>query len=192
MAYSKGIQLRDEISEKIIEYATHIAHEDGIGGISVKRIITDLGYTNRVFYNRFKNIDELLKAIYDNIVFEMRKCIEVEYDPSSDYYEFLLDIATSVLKKTFENKLHFSQYMFEFDTYNAENRNWWIAKMKRIIDYGIEHKLIRQIDPTQICYSVWCFCRGYNASTIGSDLTIDEIISSFRLGFGCFIEGLKP
>ena len=60
--------IRDEISEKIIGIAADLAREEGAHRVNVRKIITRLGVTNRVFYNRFKNCDEVLRIVYSRAV----------------------------------------------------------------------------------------------------------------------------
>ena len=192
MEYSRGVKLEDELTDRIVDVATEIAYSDGVSHISVKRIISEMGVSNRVFYNRFRNIQDVLDIVYHRIVHQIRSCILVEYDESQDYYEYLLTICVAVLKSTYENKLHFSQYMFEYDSYSDNNRNWWIEHIKPLIQYGIDHGLLKKLDTTYISYSVGCFCRGFNADAIGAGLTLEQAIESFKLGLTCFINGMKP
>lgn len=191
MAYSRGTRLEDDISDEIVAVATKIAYEDGIGQISVKKILCELGVTNRVFYNRFKNINDVLIIVYEKIMNQMRQCIIKSYDESLDYFDYLIELAISVLRKTYENKLHFSSYMFEYDSYKDSNRLWWIGHMKPILDYGIEKGYLKKMDTKLLSYSIWCFCRGFNADAVGGGLSFEEALKSFKLGFGCFIEGMK-
>lgn len=191
MAYSKGIKLEDEISREIVSIATKIAYEDGVGQISVKRILSELGVTNRVFYNRFRNINDVLKIVYENIMNQMRQCISRGYDGKCDYFDYIMDIAVSVLCKTYEDKLHFSQYMFEYDSYKDSNRMWWVDHMKPVLDYGVNKGLLKKIDTKLMSYSIWCFCRGFNADAVGGGLTLEEAKAAFILSFGCLLEGMK-
>lgn len=191
MAYSKGVRLVDGISEKIISIATKIAYEYGVGHITVKRILSELGATNRVFYNRFRNINDVLIIVYERIMNQMRQCITNGYDGKKDYFEYMMDIALDVLCKTYENKLHFSQYMFEYDSYKDSNRNWWIEHMIPILEYGIEKGLLKKMDTRLLSYTIWCFCRGFNADAVGGGLSLEEAKASFKLGFGCLLEGMK-
>ena len=60
MESAKSELITDAMSEKIIETAEKIATTDGASTLTVRRILKELGITNRVFYNRFRNIDEVL------------------------------------------------------------------------------------------------------------------------------------
>ena len=108
MAYSRGVQLEDNISGKIIDCAMNIARENGVAAVTVSEILRKMEITNRVFYNRFKNIDEVIAELYKRVVDEMRICIDTEYDGRENYYEYLIGLAVSVLEKTYETKLHFA------------------------------------------------------------------------------------
>ena len=54
-------RIRDEMSEKIIEVAEQLATTEGAGTLTVRKILQTMDITNRVFYNRFRNIEEVLQ-----------------------------------------------------------------------------------------------------------------------------------
>ena len=62
---AKEIELiTDEMSKIITGVVERMATEDGAHTVTVRRVLDELGITNRVFYNRFHNIDEVLQIIY--------------------------------------------------------------------------------------------------------------------------------
>ena len=54
-------RIRDEMSERIIEVAEQLATTEGAGTLTVRKILQTMDITNRVFYNRFRNIGDVLK-----------------------------------------------------------------------------------------------------------------------------------
>lgn len=191
MAYSRGTQIEDEISLKIIDIAMEIALEEGIASLTVSKIINRMGVTNRVFYNRFKDILDVITAIYDEVVKQLRSCFDVKYDGKQDLCEYIMNLAVSVLEKTYETKLHFAGYLYNYEAFLEENREWWINQIIPLIDYGKNQGIFKQIDSKHLAYSVWCYCRGFNASSIGDNLSKDDAINAFRLGFKCLIDGAR-
>lgn len=192
MAYSRGIQLEDEVSGEIIDCAMDIARENGVAAVTVSEILRKMEITNRVFYNRFKNIDEVIAELYKRVVDEMRICIDTEYDGRENYYEYLIGLAVSVLEKTYETKLHFAGIMKDYDSRAGENRKWWIAHIAPLLEYGMDSGFLKRADSKLLAYSIWCYCRGFNASVVGGGLNLGEALESFRLGIRCLIYGLKP
>ena len=192
MAYSNNVRIEDDLTKKIIDVATKIAYDDGVGEVTVKRILDEMGVTNRVFYNRFSNINEVILIIYNNIVDKIRQCLDTGYSGETDFYEYVINLGVAVLKKTYENKLHFSQYMFEYDSYMSENRRWWMKHIEVLIKYGIEKGYFIPVDAESMSYSVWCFCRGFNADAIGGGLLPDDAEKRFRVGFSSLVRGMKP
>ncbi|MBO7605400.1 MAG: TetR/AcrR family transcriptional regulator, partial [Elusimicrobiaceae bacterium] len=75
MPYSGGVKLQDEISKKIIDTVTEMVYDGGAANINVQMVLKKLKITNRVFYNRFKNIDEVLLCVSQNLVQKMHQCI---------------------------------------------------------------------------------------------------------------------
>ena len=129
---SKPARIRDEISERIIEIVARIAEEEGAHKVTVRKIITELGVTNRVFYNRFANCDEVLRIVYRNAIVHMRENIKPEFHDKESFERFCIDTAVSVLMQTYDVKMQFRRYVFEHDSLTEENRRWWYDKIKNI------------------------------------------------------------
>ncbi len=183
--------ISDSISDEIVKITEDLATKDGAHTVTVRKILEKLGTTNRVFYNRFRNIDEVLQIVYKNAVMKMHDSVITEFDITKDFFEYVTDVATSVLVKTYEIKMQFSQYMFEHDSLTDFNREWWTAKIHEILDYGTKHNLIKKVDFDTISYAAWCFCRGFNADALSRKIPIEDAVKYFKAGFGCFLDGLK-
>jgi AcrR family transcriptional regulator len=76
--------IRDEMSDKIISAAEKIATSAGPEELTVRKILQHLAITNRVFYNRFHNISEVLDIVYKNTIQKIRNTIPTEFDPDKD------------------------------------------------------------------------------------------------------------
>ncbi len=183
--------IRDTISEQIISVAERIAMEDGTKDINVRRIINELGVTNRVFYNRFHNIDEVLEAVYTRSAQSMHESFSTDKDINSDFFGYVTDVCVNVLINTYDIKNRFSQYMFEFDSYTASNYTWWKAKIEQLINLGKETGKLKDVNSDMLSYSLWCFLRGFNADAVNRGLSKEEAISKLTFGLNCLFEGIK-
>ena len=68
--------ITDEISEQIIATASQLALRDGSDKLTVRMVLQAMGgVSNRVFYNRFRNIDEVLSIVYQRISVKMRESL---------------------------------------------------------------------------------------------------------------------
>lgn len=191
MADIKQELIYDDISDKIIKITERLATKDGAHTVTVKKIINELNCTNRVFYNRFHNVDEVLQIVYKSAVIKMHESIKSEYDKEKDFFEYVTDVATKVLINTYDIKMKFSQYMFEHDSLTESNRIWWTNEIKKFLEYAQAKGFIKKVDHDVLCYSIWCFCRGYNADAVSRKLSKEDAIKYFKFGFGCFLEGIK-
>lgn len=181
----------DAISEDIISVVERIAMEDGTNDINVRRVIGELGVTNRVFYNRFHNIDEVLECVYTRAAQNMHESFSSDKDINSDFFGYVTDVCVNVLINTYDIKNRFSQYMFEFDSYTASNYTWWKEKIEQLIEFGKEKGFIKDIDSSMLSYSLWCFLRGFNADAVNRGLSKDEAIKKLKFGMQCIFEGIK-
>ena len=191
LASAKSELITDAMSEKIIETAEKIATTDGASTLTVRRILKELGITNRVFYNRFHNVDEVLKIAYRNTVQKVRKSVIVELDSQKDFFESVTDLVATSLIVSYDTKMKFNQYIFENDSLSQSNYEWWVSEIKKLIDYAKVKGYIKDVDSEIMSYSIWCFCRGYNADAVGRNLPKEEAVKNFRYSFSLLLEGMK-
>lgn len=182
--------ISDDMSDEIVRVATRLAAENGAHTVTVSRILSELDITNRVFYNRFHNIGEVLEIVYKNAVYKMREAVKYEYDGEQGFFDYIMEVAVKVLEDTYDVKKQFSRYMFEHDSLTEANYIWWAEEIKKLIDYAKENNLIGNVNPEKLSYSIWCFCRGYNTDAVSRKFSRNEAVEYFKYGFGCLIKGV--
>ncbi len=187
----KGKLIRDEMSDKIVETVEEIASSDGTKGLTVGKILKKLGITNRVFYNRFHNIGEVLEIVYKNTVQKARDCIMKGFDRKNDYFEYIYDLIESVVSNSYDTRKQMSSFVFETDSSESENKEWWVTEIRSIIEYGIEMGYFKKIDAAVLSDSVWSFIRGYNVDAVRRNIPKDEAVKNLRYSFSFLIDGMK-
>ncbi len=180
----------DDVSEQIILITEKLAMEHGAKNVTVRRVLREMSVTNRVFYNRFHNIDEVLQIIYKRTVIKMRESLTSEYDVRTNIYEYVIDVCKKILEKTYDLKYQFSQYMFDFDSATEENRRWWMENIKEIIKIGKETNQARDIDAEMFSYTVWCFIRGFCADAIKRGLSKKDAKDGIEFGIKSLLNGV--
>lgn len=183
--------IHDEISEQIVEAAERLASDIAIEKLTVRDVLRDMQISNRVFYNRFHNIDEVLEIIYNNIIESVRVGIMASVDPEKDFFTQITDVAAMTLELSYKNKTGFNQYIFKNDSELNSNYQWWFEEITNAMEYAKEHELIKEVPVREVSYSIWCFIRGFNADALGRGLSLEEAMRMFRIGFGYFLDGLR-
>ncbi len=181
----------DEMSQAIIQTAEKIAMSSGAEKLTVRKILQELEITNRVFYNRFHNIDEVLNIVYKNMVLKMRENTLSEFDPEGDFFTQIIDIVANTLVFSYKIKMNFNYYIFENDSISNQNYEWWKGEIKKFIEFGKNKGYIKDIDSDIMSYAIWCFIRGYNADALGRKLPMEEAVFNFKYSFGVLLEGMK-
>lgn len=181
----------DEMSDRIVEIAKSLVTLHGVSNLTVRRILKELNITNRVFYNRFHNIEEVLDIVYKKTTLKIRESITEDFDNSTDFFDHVMDVVVTSLVMSYETKMQFNQYVFENDSLSQSNYEWWTGQIKKLIDYAMEHDYIKQVDSDVLSYSLWCFCRGYNADAVGRKIPKEEAVANFKYSFNFILEGLK-
>ena len=181
----------DEMSEQIIEAAEKMATVSGASNVTVRKILQVLGITNRVFYNRFHNVDEVLNIVYENTVVKIRASICETFDPNGDFFAQVIEIVANTLRLSYENKMQFNQYVFENDSVSHRNYEWWKSEIVKLIEFGKANRYLKDVDTDIMSYSVWCFIRGYNADALGRGIPLEKAVSDFKYSFGVLLDGMK-
>ncbi|MBE5755962.1 MAG: TetR/AcrR family transcriptional regulator [Clostridiales bacterium] len=181
----------DEMSQKIVDTAEEIAHNLGVENVNVRKLMQVLDITNRVFYNRFHNIEEVLDIIYQRTSLKIRESILSKFDPNKDFFEQVKNIVADTLIKSYENKENLNQFIFESDSQSASNFSWWKSEIEKLINFGKENNLLKDIETEKMSYAIWCFIRGYNADALGRNLPKEQAVEDFKYSFGVLLDGMR-
>ena len=185
--------IRDTMSDRIVSAAEKIVISEGAGALNVRKILQSLGITNRVFYNRFHNVTDVLSIIYEKTVLKIRENLATAYDPERDFFDAVTDISVGTLIMSYKNKMKFNQYIFESDSRTQKNYEWWTSEIEKLIEYAKQRNYIdKRIDSHIMGYSIWCFIRGFNADAVARNMPLDEAVKKFRYSFSVLINGMKP
>ena len=182
--------IKDDISNKIIETAATIIQTEGINSINVSKIIKRLGVSNRVFYNRFNNLEEVLEEVYNKIMIKIREKLNPQYDGKQNFFEYVLDLVENSLMLSYELKQQLNLYIFGNDSISQHNYEWYLDRIKKLVEYAKEKDLIKDVDSDVISYTIWCAIRGYNADAV-MRFEKDEAIKKIRYSFSLLLGALK-
>lgn len=179
------------MSKKIIDTAEKIAIANGAENLTVRKILQSLGITNRVFYNRFHNIDEVLNLVYEGMVLKIRESISSDFDPNGDFFEQVLSIVANTLEMSYEIKMNFNYYVFKNDSASHRNYEWWKTEISRLIEFGKQGGYLKNVDTEVMSYSIWCFVRGYNVDALSRRLPREVAVANFKYSFGILLDGMR-
>ncbi len=190
MAEKTVTLISDDMSKRIIDTAAFMVTAHGASSITVRKILKELDITNRVFYNRFHNIDEVLEIVYRDTILKIRESI-TKFDPKKDFFTQAADIVADTLIMSYDNKMQFNDYVFRNDSISKDNYEWWRSEIKKLLIFAVDNGLIKNVDCDVLSYSIWCFCRGYNADAVGRKLPREEAVANFKYSFGIFLDGMR-
>ena len=191
VAETKSALICDEMSEEIVRTAEQIVIRTGAENITVRRILQTMGITNRVFYNRFRNIGEVLDIVYESMILKIRDSITAKFNPEGDFFEEVIGIVANTLLMSYDVKMNFSHYVFESDSLSHRNYDWWKTEIRNLIEFGKAHGHLRDVDTDVMSYAIWCFVRGYNADAVGRKLPLEEAVTNFKYAFGILLDGMR-
>ena len=192
MSVSQNGLIVDEMSDKIIATAERMAMTNGAHTVNVRKILLELGITNRVFYNRFRNIEDVLGIVYERVSEQIRANASWESDNQEEFFERVTDMVANTLIRSYDLKKQFNHYMFENDSLSQSNYEWWVSAIKQMFTYAKTKGFIRtDADIDVLSYSLWCFWRGYNADAVGRGIPKEEAVKNCKYSFGIILDGLR-
>ncbi len=192
MAVSQNGLIVDEMSERIIAVAERMAMTNGAHTVNVRKILLELGITNRVFYNRFRNIEDVLGIVYQKVSEKIRADASWESDSQEEFFERVTDMVANTLIRSYDLKKQFNHYVFENDSRSQNNYEWWKSAIKQMLIYAKGEGYVRaDADVEVLSYSLWCFWRGYNADAVGRGIPKEEAVKNCKYSFGIILDGLR-
>ncbi len=192
MAVSQNGLIIDEMSDKIITVAERMAMTNGAHTVNVRKILLELGITNRVFYNRFRNVGDVLGVVYQKVSEQIRTSAAWESNNQEEFFERITEMVANTLIRSYDLKKQFNQYIFENDSRSQSNYEWWMSAIKQMLTYAKEKQYIRpDADVDVLSYSLWCFWRGYNADAVGREIPKEEAVRGCKYSFGIILDGLR-
>lgn len=182
----------DEVSEEILACAEQMAKQKHTQKLTVRDVLREMDITNRVFYNRFHNIDDVLKLVYRKMIREVRKSLTLPWQEGTDFFTHVRQVAAQTLIVSYDCKENLSQFVFESDSSSEENFRWWSTEIKKLIAVGQKAGQIEpNLDADSLSYAIWCFIRGFNADAMARNLSKEEALRRFDYGFGIFLKGIR-
>ena len=192
MAVSQNGLIVDEMSDRIIAVAERMAMTNGAHTVNVRKILLELGITNRVFYNRFRNIGEVLGVVYQKVSAKIRENVMWESENQEEFFERMTEMVANTLISSYDLKKQFNQYIFENDSRSQSNYEWWRGAIGQMLAYAKERGYVRaDADIDVLSYSLWCFWRGYNADAVGRGVPKEEAVKGCKYSFGIILDGLR-
>ena len=182
----------DEVSEEILSCDERLARQKHTQKLTVRDVLREMDITNRVFYNRFHNIDEVLELVYQKMIREVRRSLTLPRPKGTDFFTHVRQVAAQTLIVSYDCKENLSQFVFESDSTSEENFRWWTAEIKKLIAAGQrEGQVAPDLDADSLSYAIWCFIRGFNADAMARNLSKEEALRRFDYGFGIFLKGIR-
>ena len=192
MAVSQNGLIVDGMSDRIIAVAERMAMTNGAHTVNVRKILLELGITNRVFYNRFRNVEDVLGIVYQRVSEKIRASASWESDSQDEFFERVTDMVANTLISSYDLKKQFNHYMFENDSRSQNNYEWWMSTIRQMLTYAKEKSYIRaDADVDTLSYSLWCFWRGYNADAVSRGVPKEEAVRGCKYSFGIILDGLR-
>lgn len=185
-------KIHDGLSDEILACVERLARQRSAEKITVRDVLKAMDITNRVFYNRFHNMDEVLELLYQKMIRQVRESLNIPWREDTDFFTHVKQVAARTVAVSYASKENLSQFVFETDSSSDENFRWWTREIKELIAVGQQRGQVRaDLDADMLSYAIWCFIRGFNADAIARNLSREEALSRFDYGFGIFLEGVR-
>lgn len=180
---------REEIQAMAIQAAMTILTQEGLKGLSTRKVASAIGYTAGTLYLVFKNLDELILHVNAAALDELRDIIETELTAGKDPQVQLLAVAHAYLQFA---RSHFARWTLLF-TYRLPEGvalpDWFHAKVHAL--FTLVAKPLQRINPnlTEVAYQqatqvLWSSVHGVcelglnNKLALGGEIQADELIEA--------------
>lgn len=185
--YQNGCELvkRSSTKKKILKKATDLFYEHGFVKASIRDIVRAVGVTNSTVYIHFKNKDEILYSIIEEIgstlMEGLREVSERYDDPIDCFREMIFSQVCLVKKKRKEIKIYMEeQYQLPTSLRKRalkQHRQIYDLYYNKICKITDEYKkLVREIDKTVMTFGIFAMMNwSYRWFRDNGRLSIEEV-----------------
>ncbi|WP_280770181.1 TetR/AcrR family transcriptional regulator [Salipaludibacillus daqingensis] len=134
MDHDLRITKGNETKGRILTASMKIISEEGIEGLSAKKIADLLGISKSNIFHHFGSVDGVLDLVFENILIDLVEPVKSHQGP--DLEEFLLFLGESIYSLSEEEKLSYS-VLFNFYTtclHNEKYRTYLLKAKQEMID----------------------------------------------------------
>ncbi len=185
---------RQELKELALQAAIKLAHEQGLSGLTARKIATEMGYTPGTLYLIFENLDELILHVnaqtLDDIYESMQSQLQVT-DPVGQEVHRLVDAyihfatdnlglwsclhehksTTETLPDWYDSRISrnfnlLEHALYRVSTTETEQLNWATS------DHGQQDASIQLV-----AKALWCGIHGVCVSALNSTLSVADVDS---------------
>ncbi|SHN27370.1 TetR/AcrR family transcriptional regulator [Gracilibacillus kekensis] len=124
----------NETKNRILSASIKIISEEGLKGLSAKKIADLSGISKSNIFHHFGSVDEVLRVIFENILADMVKPIESNQE--ADLESFLTFLGESIYSLSEEEKLSYSVLLHFYNTclYDEKYRAYLLKTKDEMID----------------------------------------------------------
>lgn len=132
MSRKRQLEKQEEVRNTILEVARSIISREGVQGLSIRKITSELDYSPGIVYHYFKNKSEIIESIvsegYDRIITRTREVKINETHPEKE----LKEIFTSYIRAALASPEEYKAIML--------NNDPSILKRTALLERGISEK----------------------------------------------------
>ena len=181
---------REELQQMAISAAIAILNDQGVAGLSARKVAKSIGYTVGTLYLVFKNLDELLLHVNAATLDDLHQAIMEEAKMHSDPTQSLKSMALGYLRYA---QQHSARWLLLFSHQLPENQSlpdWFEQKIITVFD-GVM-KPLQQIQQDldeqavlQATRELWSGVHGAcdlglsNKLNMGAEFELEALIESF-------------
>jgi len=174
---------KSNTKDKIIDKATDLFYKHGFVKASIRDIVRAVGVTNSTFYSHFKNKDEILYTIIENIGSILQTILSEEIekhdDPVACLKEMIFRQVCLICEKSKEIKIYIEeQYQLPLNLRKKALKqqrqvyDLYCNKINEIVNRGLK----RDINPTVMTFSIFAMMNwSYRWFKEEGKLSIDEV-----------------
>lgn len=180
---------REEIQAMAIQAAKTILNQEGLHGLSTRKVASAIGYTAGTLYLVFKNLDELILHVNAAALDELRELLEAELNRRQQPQVQLLAMAHAYLRFARE---HFARWSLLFThrlPAGVALPDWFDDKVR--ILFALVARPLQQLNPNldevayqQATHVLWSSVHGVcelglnDKLTLGGEIQADDLIDA--------------
>ncbi len=143
-----------ETRQAILDAAVRIGLEEGFDALSIRKITDELGYSAGIVYHYFKDKQEILDTIHNEISLELYEAVRAHIKPDRSFAKNAKVVFRVVSEITAYEPEKFKLLLLDKYSQHSEATDIWINMIRECVELGKQSGELRDVDTDIVSYTL--------------------------------------
>lgn len=179
------------VRERVLDTALSIILEEGLEGLSMRKVGSQMGYTTGVVYYHFRDKQEILDALMDREGAVLQGTVQGALRPEASFRENLRSVYHAILSLVVKDAARYNMIVRLRHRHGEKDRPALLQMLTDMVLFGMASGELRQGDAEKVAFSVWSSFLGFHTViSQRTEITMAQADALFDAHFAMIMDGI--